>query len=60
LLRQPRFTLIEPWGRDKYRQAGVLFKAETVEAACAELGLNISGLPKGVGSGRITAWLRTP
>jgi hypothetical protein len=29
--------LIEPWGCDRYRQAVVLFKAQTVEAVYAEL-----------------------
>ena len=38
------FYIIEPWGRDKYRQAGVLFTANTVPEAYAELDRMVARL----------------
>ena len=31
------FYIIEPWGRDKYREAAIIFRAATVAEAYAEL-----------------------
>lgn len=31
------FYIIEPWGRDKYREASIIFRAATVDDAYVEL-----------------------
>jgi hypothetical protein len=38
------YYLVEPWGRDRFREATIIAAAETVEAAYAEMDSRVARL----------------